>query len=576
MSKITQKAVRICPLTLLVAAGLLVPVSSSWAQVVVDAGAAGARPTLSGGVNGPQIVNIARPTAGGVSVNNFTSYNVAANGLVLNNATAAANSTLAGRLAANDQLGGNAARVILNQVTSGNASQLLGTTEIAGNKANLIVANPNGITCNGCGFVNAPRVTLTTGAVNLDKNGNVANIDVSKGDISVGADGLAASGSQIDLIARAMRINGAVKVGSKLSAIAGANTVDYASGKETAKAATGSAPQVAIDVGALGSMYGSSVRLVGTENGVGVNIGGMVDSLSGDLELSNAGALSIKAGGGLRSTHDTKVTTSGDVSIQGVLGARNAATIQSAGLSNQGFIYGENSIRLVAGGGAGTIDNSNGGLVESLGAVGISAGSLDNSNGGTVFGEKSVQINAARVVNDNDGWLNTDGRLDVTASSLSNVAGVMNGNTIAVRGDRFDNTRGAVNATSRIDVTTGTLVNADTLVDVDTYSSGEDGWGRPTSGLIAGSVSLNVGTLDNHAGKVRANDIRIVADSVHNTNEGSLLAQSALNMKVTNTLNNASGKLSALGNVNLTAGDFVLDGGSVDSQDGIASLKRLR
>lgn len=35
--------------------------------------------------------------------------------------------------------------------------------EVAGDKAQVIVANASGITCNNCGFINTDRVTLTTG-----------------------------------------------------------------------------------------------------------------------------------------------------------------------------------------------------------------------------------------------------------------------------------------------------------------------------------------------------------------------------------------------------------------------------
>ena len=72
--------------------------------------------------------------------------------MVLNNSGGASQTQLAGQVAGNPMLGNQRATTILNQVTAPNPSQLMGTLEVAGNRANIIVANPAGITCNGCGF----------------------------------------------------------------------------------------------------------------------------------------------------------------------------------------------------------------------------------------------------------------------------------------------------------------------------------------------------------------------------------------------------------------------------------------
>lgn len=42
----------------------------------------------------------------------------------------------------NPNLGAGSARVIVNQVVGGNASQLLGYTEVAGQRAEVVIANP--------------------------------------------------------------------------------------------------------------------------------------------------------------------------------------------------------------------------------------------------------------------------------------------------------------------------------------------------------------------------------------------------------------------------------------------------
>ena len=103
------------------------------------------------------------PNGAGVSHNRFTQYNVGTARVVLNNSGQANPTQVAGYVQGNPFLGNGNARTILNEVTAANPSRLLGMTEVAGNRANVILANPAGITCNGCGFINAPRVTLTTG-----------------------------------------------------------------------------------------------------------------------------------------------------------------------------------------------------------------------------------------------------------------------------------------------------------------------------------------------------------------------------------------------------------------------------
>src|SRR5690606_27964012 len=129
--------------------------------ITVDPHAPGAPPVV-GHQGGVPVIQIAPPSSG-VSNNAFTEFNVGPAGVILNNSGVASQTQLAGQIAGNPHLGRGAATTILNQVTAPNPSQLRGLLEVAGQRANVIVANPAGITCDGCGFVNASRATLTTG-----------------------------------------------------------------------------------------------------------------------------------------------------------------------------------------------------------------------------------------------------------------------------------------------------------------------------------------------------------------------------------------------------------------------------
>jgi filamentous hemagglutinin len=91
-------------------------------------------------------------------------------------------------------------KFILNEVVDGKTSNIAGWLEVVGNKAGVIIANPYGITCNGCGFINTSRVTLTTGESNFDK-GNLS-FDINQGNINIGSNGLDAKAVDIlDILA---------------------------------------------------------------------------------------------------------------------------------------------------------------------------------------------------------------------------------------------------------------------------------------------------------------------------------------------------------------------------------------
>ncbi|WP_323840913.1 two-partner secretion domain-containing protein, partial [Photorhabdus africana] len=76
-------------------------------------------------------------------------------GVILNNSHQATQTQLGGMVAGNPWLAKGDASVILNEVNSHDRSHLNGWIEVAGHKAEVIIANPSGITCNGCGFINA-------------------------------------------------------------------------------------------------------------------------------------------------------------------------------------------------------------------------------------------------------------------------------------------------------------------------------------------------------------------------------------------------------------------------------------
>ncbi|VWD47558.1 filamentous hemagglutinin N-terminal domain-containing protein [Burkholderia contaminans] len=264
------------------------------APIVVDPSAAN-RPTLADAPNGTPIVNITAPDSAGISHNRFTEYNVNPTGLVLNNSASAVDTRLAGRIDGNAQLGGAPApaSVILNQVTGVNASMLVGATEVAGQNARIIVANPNGISVNGGTFINANRVSLVAGTPEFNDNGTIQQFRTENGRISIDGTGLDAGNvDQLDLISRTLKVNAAVQA-RRVTAVAQrgvADIEDVQSGNyQLASQARGPLPDVAIDVSKLGSMHASSIMMYGTAAGVGVNLAGKVDAVTGAISISSNG-----------------------------------------------------------------------------------------------------------------------------------------------------------------------------------------------------------------------------------------------------------------------------------------------
>ena len=89
---------------------------------ITPAGQAGQRPVMDAAGNGVPIVNIAPPSAKGVSHNTYQDFNVGNQGAILNNSTGNTQTQLGGWIRGNPQLG-NSARVIVNEVISANPSQ---------------------------------------------------------------------------------------------------------------------------------------------------------------------------------------------------------------------------------------------------------------------------------------------------------------------------------------------------------------------------------------------------------------------------------------------------------------------
>ena len=271
----------------------MVSFSASSSTIVADGNALGnQQPTVVNTQNGLPQVNIQAPNREGVSRNQYSQFDVDKNGAILNNSRTNTNTQLGGMIQGNYWLAKGEAKIILNEVNSRDPSQLNGFIEVAGKKADVIIANPAGITCNGCGFINADKALLSAGKT-LIENGKIKGFEVDKGSINIVGQGYNGNGTNYTaLIARSVNIN--AKLHAKdLAITTGKNTV-AADGKTILKidsTSTDDKSEFALDVAVLGGMYANTIKMRGTENGVGVRNAGHIGAEAGDITLSAEGKI---------------------------------------------------------------------------------------------------------------------------------------------------------------------------------------------------------------------------------------------------------------------------------------------
>ena len=376
---------------------------------------AGGSTTVTPARNSVPVVNIAAPNAAGLSHNTYTSYNVDAQGLVLNNGDKSQlfrQSQLAGQVAANPNLAvGRQASIILNEVTSNNRSVLAGFTEVLGGKAAVIVANPYGITCAGCGFINTDRVSLVTGTPNFTA-GALSGFSVNGGDILISGTGINASAQQtLDLVSRRIVVQGQVNA-QTLNLTAGTNTWDYATGAATPTAPGAGAPAYAIDSSALGGMYAGRISLKATEAGVGVRMLGNAAASTDDFTITSAGKIEIAS----------QLSAARDLSLTSTSAGADAIKATDANLS-----AGRN-LGLTATSGGATL---NGGVLVASNNLAYTLGSLTDVGTATALTDNNKRYGATATLTGTGAWT-MDGVNYGSAGGFSAQAGTLSIGSSAV------------------------------------------------------------------------------------------------------------------------------------------------
>ena len=421
---------------------------------------------LDYGANGVPVVKIATPDARGTSYNRYQAFNVDARGVVLNNSDKIVQSRLAGYIDGNAQLkASGGASLIVNEVVTANPSSLRGYIEVAGKTADLVLANPYGIACNGCGFVNAPRVTLAAAQPLVDGVGALSGFRTATGTIDVSGSGLDATNARLDLFARAVSINAGLYADTVTASLgAGDITRDgdiVVVGQRTA--AQPNQPAFALDVAALGGMYARSIKLVGTERGLGVNVAGDLAGLEQGVTLSFDGRISVP--GAITAKTAVAIETAGALDVAGQIYGEGMTTLKGASLAGNGLIGSGGDLTVTTGalssGGTLAAGLTRDGRVTQAGALRLDVGGTAALTG-RVLARDAVSLTASTIVNqglasggtltlrtatlDNSGGtIDSRTALDAQAGAVGNIGGVIqSGGALALTGSSLANDRGAV------------------------------------------------------------------------------------------------------------------------------------
>ncbi|UOB60232.1 filamentous hemagglutinin N-terminal domain-containing protein [Burkholderia pyrrocinia] len=412
--------------------------------------------TVSTGAGGPQTVNIA-PAIGGVSNNTYSSFNVSKAGADLNNV-------------------GVNARTIVNQVTSTNPSLIQGNINVLGPRANVILANPNGVTVDGGSFTNTGHVVLSTGQVSFNDltlapgvvQRNVV-LTTDRGAITIGRGGLSGTLVNLDLIAKQLSINGPVtndftSSTSGIRAIAGDSTATYDTGFSpsdnghdwligTSSPGTKS-NAVAVDITAAGGLTAGRVQLIVTDQGAGVHSLGKIYANAGDVVVTANGDIAL-ADGSLKAERDVALTTPGTVSLQGAqVTAANNVNVQAGNIALSDDTTGPTTLSA-----GNTVNLTSSGTITNTGSL-IQAGTTA-SDGTTTGGD--VILNAAG---------------DITNRSSANNLGIMfaaNGQTKLTAGGNIINDNARILSNDAVNLTA-----AGDVQNIIDHTGGTNG-GQPTA-----------------------------------------------------------------------------------------------
>ncbi|MDX7988700.1 filamentous hemagglutinin N-terminal domain-containing protein [Xenorhabdus sp. 12] len=482
------------------------------------------------------IVNIAPPNNAGVSHNTYQDFNVGAAGSVLNNATNEAQSVLAGQIGANPNFKGKAADLIINEVTSSGYAQLEGQLEVAGQKANLLIASPRGITCDGCSFINTPSVTLSTGKPVFAPDGALQALEVKGGTISIGKKGLDATAQDyVDIISLATTLDGKIQA-KNLALTLGANKVDFQKGLITPVKGE-SHPLLAVDASELGGMYANKIRLISTLTKQDLHLPN-ITAQQDDITLTTDGKIIVK--GDITAKTDLNISTNESVSIseKNKLMAGKDITIAAGAVYNAGNVNADKDMRLFVN----RLENRNNKTGKNLlipanivaknnlwlqrDAQGKAADYIDNTSSNLKTHEGNIFIRTKRLFNNEKADLKSGAHAYINANDLFNNRGYIYAKkNLILTGSKYESGFGTL-ASDKYSSGLGTLASNSNVVadfrDAFTIENGASSIHGENILLKSPKIKINYDSnppRNNDVYIMAKNDLSIISDEYITMND---------------------------------------------------------
>ena len=473
------------------------------------------QPQVEETANGIPLVNITAPSSGGVSRNEYEMFNVPDKGAILNNSYTLSKTELAGYVPGNNNMAERPAKIIVNEVTGAGSTSMDGFLEVAGNRADVVIANPNGITVNGGGFINTGKAFLTTGKPVYDGEDHLQRFDITGGDILIEGKGLGGKETEsLAILSRAVRINAGIWA-KDLHITTGANTVDAKTLEASAIEGKGGRPAFALDTAAIGGMYAGRITLVGTEKGLGVNNSGIwsaEDNLTLDWngDLKNSGTIYSKGNTDLRASYLENDKT--------IAAERNLSAAAKENIRNQGKLLAGENMDIYAGK---TLDNA-GHAMESGNNLSIETGDTVNNAAGTIKSGGSQQIKAGHTLTNTEGTLAADGNINIQTDKMTGDGIVSAGKKAGILLEKDFTNTGRLEAGSSLSLAVkGNITNRKEILSRGHLALESKNIRNEETGEIKGADTETVAenTWVNH-GLVNGENVHIRANHITNENTG--------------------------------------------------------
>ena len=481
---------------------------------------------------------------------------------------------------------------------------------MAGKKADVVIANPSGIQCDGCGVINAGRTTLTTGKAEVE-NGELKGYRVKGGKVTVGQKGMDNSQSDYtDIIAEKAELKGGVWSKKGIKVTTGKNNVDrtndsvvYVGDKNTDKTdrtsdTQGENQSYSVDVSQLGGMYAEKIHLVDNGQGLGVRNAGHIGASAGSVKVDSQGKIVNE--GFIGGSENAQLNVKKNIENRGTVYAKAQAQLNAQNIDNkQGVIAGK-QVQL----NANNVDNrkqsDKGSLIVATEKVTIKAKHVDNqgtkagskteqgirgaqvaiiaenlsNQQGGIYADEHANLDVAKTIDNQSGEIEAGKSIELKAKTLANEGDIKTKGDLTVRlqdsltlnnafqvGGNLDfKTEGDFKNNSQLRVGNKADVkaaNVDNTKDAE-ISGNETRINTNTltnRGLIDGALTVAKAVTINNlgTGRIYGDHVALQGDSLNNLEEGDksavIAARERLDVGVDKVLNRNESTLLSMGKI---------------------------